>query len=150
MTSALSIVKKVFGGLCLLGVLATAVAQNNLDVDLTQLPDVSHASEPSASAPPRQQDRFELNYVNQPPMIPHSVDGYQANLNVNTCVRCHGIKGYRAARAPRISATHFVDRDGKTLDEIAPNRYFCLSCHATQSNVAPIVTNEFQPSVGFE
>lgn len=30
-----------------------------------------------------------LNYVNQPPMIPHSVANYQVTKNTNQCLNCH-------------------------------------------------------------
>jgi nitrate reductase cytochrome c-type subunit len=33
------------------------------------------------------------NYPEQPPVIPHSIDGYQIDLNSNKCLSCH-------ARAP--------------------------------------------------
>ena len=40
---------------------------------------------------PKQQESMALNYVNQPPMIPHSVDGYQISKNTNRCLQCHGV-----------------------------------------------------------
>ncbi len=46
------------------------------DVDLSQSPEVSGTAEGQIKMP-KQQERMALNYVNQPPMIPHSVDGYQ-------------------------------------------------------------------------
>ncbi|VTR41653.1 Diheme cytochrome c NapB precursor [Serratia fonticola] len=52
---------------------------------------------------------------NQPPMIPHSVDGYQISKNTNRCLQCHGVEHYRTTGAPRISPTHFMDSDGKVL-----------------------------------
>ena len=35
------------------------------------------------------------NYPEQPPVIPHAIDGYQIDLNSNKCLSCH------ARRAPR-------------------------------------------------
>lgn len=44
-------------------------------VDLSQSPEVSGTQE-GAIRMPKEQERMPLNYVNQPPMIPHSVEGY--------------------------------------------------------------------------
>lgn len=117
-------------------------------VDLTQSPEVSGTPEGSIHMP-KQQGRMALNYVNQPPMIPHSVDGYQVSTNTNRCLQCHGVEHYRTTGAPRVSPTHFLDNDGKVLSNVAPRRYFCLQCHVPQTDAAPIVDNTFTPSKGF-
>ncbi|AEF46783.1 Nitrate reductase cytochrome c-type subunit (NapB) [Serratia sp. AS12] len=118
------------------------------DVDLSPSPEVSATAVGPISAP-KQQERMALNYVNQPPMIPHSVDGYQVSKNTNRCLQCHGVEHYRTTGAPRISPTHFMDRDGRVLSDVAPRRYFCLQCHVPQTDAAPIVGNDFQPMPGF-
>ena len=56
-------------------------------VDFSQSPEVSGTQE-GAIRMPKEQDRMPLNYVNQPPMIPHSVEGYQVTTNTNRCL--HG------------------------------------------------------------
>ncbi|MEW7311850.1 nitrate reductase cytochrome c-type subunit [Buttiauxella gaviniae] len=117
-------------------------------VDLTQSPEVSGTPE-GAIHMPKQQGRMALNYVNQPPMIPHSVDGYQVSKNTNRCLQCHGVEHYRTTGAPRVSPTHFMDSEGKVLSNVAPRRYFCLQCHVPQTDAAPIVENTFTPSKGF-
>ncbi|TNV20271.1 nitrate reductase cytochrome c-type subunit [Buttiauxella sp. B2] len=117
-------------------------------VDLTQSPEVSATPEGSIHMP-KQQGRMALNYVNQPPMIPHSVDGYQVSTNTNRCLQCHGVEHYRTTGAPRVSPTHFLDSDGTVLSNVAPRRYFCLQCHVPQTDAAPIVENTFTPSKGF-
>ena len=43
-------------------------------VDFSQSPEVSGTQE-GAIRMPKEQERMPLNYVNQPPMIPHSVEG---------------------------------------------------------------------------
>ncbi|SQC91807.1 Diheme cytochrome c NapB precursor [Cedecea neteri] len=111
-------------------------------------PEVSGTPE-GAVGMPKQQPRMALNYVNQPPMIPHSVDGYQVTTTSNRCLQCHGVESYRTTGAPRVSPTHFMDSDGKVLSNVAPRRYFCLQCHVPQADVAPIVENTFEPSKGF-
>lgn len=118
------------------------------DVDLQQSPEVSATVEGQINMP-KQQERMALNYVNQPPMIPHSIDGYQVTKNTNRCLQCHGVENYRTTGAPRISPTHFMDSDGKVLGEVAPRRYFCLQCHVPQTDAAPIIGNDFKPMPGF-
>ena len=81
-------------------------------VDFSQSPEGSGTQE-GAIRMPKEQERMPLNYVNQPPMIPHSVEGYQVTTNTNRCLQCHGVESYRTTGAPRISPTHFMDSDGK-------------------------------------
>ncbi|SUC28051.1 Diheme cytochrome c NapB precursor [Providencia rustigianii] len=60
-------------------------------VDLTQSPEVSGTPEGGIHIP-KEQEKMALNYVNQPPMIPHSVEGYQITTNTNRCLQCHGVE----------------------------------------------------------
>ena len=46
---------------------------------------------------------------------------------------------------PKISPTHFETRDGMTLGEVSPRRYFCLQCHVPQADAKPLVNNTFKP-----
>lgn len=99
---------------------------------------------------PKQSELPPLNYVNQPPTIPHSVKNYQVTKNVNQCLNCHSVEASRITGATRISPTHFMDRDGNIVGgETSPRRYFCLQCHVSQSDVEPIVPNEFKPMKGY-
>jgi cytochrome c-type protein NapB len=125
-----------------------AVASTADGVDLTQSPEVSGTAGANIAIP-KQQPRMVLEYVNQPPMVPHSVDGYQVSTNFNACLNCHSVQASRSTGAARISPTHFMDASGKTLGHVAPRRYFCLQCHVPQANVAPIVENNFKPVPGF-
>ena len=95
------------------------------------------------------QDEFALNYVNQPPLIPHSVAGMQVTKNVNQCLACHSPENSRVTGAPRISPTHFINRDGVLQANLAARRYFCLQCHIPQTNAKPIVQNDFKPVTGY-
>ncbi|MDU8923385.1 nitrate reductase cytochrome c-type subunit [Pasteurellaceae bacterium LIM206] len=90
-----------------------------------------------------------LNYVNQPPMVPHAVSKYQVTKNTNQCLNCHSVEASRVTGATRISPTHFVDRDGNVTSSVAPRRQFCLQCHVSQSDVEPIIKNEFKPMEGY-
>lgn len=98
---------------------------------------------------PKERDLPALNYVNQPPMVPHAVKNYQVTKNVNQCLTFHSPEAYRVTGATRISPTHFMDRDDNIVGSTSPLRYFCLQCHISQSDVEPIVPNEFKPMAGF-
>jgi len=95
---------------------------------------------------PRDQQVIDRNYVQQPPLIPHTTRGYQVNLNANKCLSCHSFKNAGAMGATKISVTHFQSRDGTTLSDVSPRRYFCLQCHVTQANAKPLVDNTFTPA----
>jgi cytochrome c-type protein NapB len=82
-------------------------------------------------------------YPMQPPTIPHKIDGYQIDLNVNQCMSCHARKRVEESQAPMISVTHYMDRDGNFLAEVSPRRYFCTQCHVTQVSNKPLVNNTF-------
>jgi cytochrome c-type protein NapB len=82
-------------------------------------------------------------YPMQPPTIPHKIDGYQLDLNVNKCLSCHSRRQSEDSQAPMISVTHYQDRDGNFLADVSPRRYFCEQCHVTQDVVEPPLKNEF-------
>ena len=88
---------------------------------------------------------IDRNYVHQPPVIPHQIRGYRVDLNSNKCLSCHGWKYAGEVGATKISPTHFETRDGMTLSDVSPRRYFCLQCHVPQVNASPLVENTFDP-----
>jgi len=83
------------------------------------------------------------NYPEQPPVIPHSIEGYQIDLNGNKCLICHARSRTGESQAPMISITHFMDRDGQFLASISPRRFFCTECHVPQNSANPPVSNDF-------
>ena len=84
------------------------------------------------------------NYPEQPPIIPHSIEGYQLTINANRCLSCHKREFTEGSGAPMISVTHFMDRDGQVLSDVTPRRYFCTACHVPQTDARPLVDNLFQ------
>lgn len=98
---------------------------------------------PLPDSPPLPRD-----YVQQPPLVPHKVDGYEVTLNFNKCMDCHAWSRYRETGATKVSLTHFKDRDGGELSNISPRRYFCLQCHVPQTDAKPLVDNTFRPAAG--
>jgi nitrate reductase (cytochrome), electron transfer subunit len=100
------------------------------------------------SAPPMQRQvtddvRRRRNYPDQPPLIPHSIEGYQVDLRANRCLACHSRRFTEQSGAPMISVTHYQDRDGNFLGGVAPRRYACLACHVVQTTAKPLIENRF-------
>ncbi|MCK4207555.1 nitrate reductase cytochrome c-type subunit [Brucella pituitosa] len=84
------------------------------------------------------------NYPDQPPIIPHSIDGYQLSVNANRCLSCHKREFTQDSGAPMISVTHYMTRDGQMIADVSPRRYFCTACHVPQADVRPLVNNIFK------
>lgn len=104
--------------------------------DTSAAPDVTKQSVPSGG--------FERAYRQQPPLIPHRVDGYQITSENNACMGCHDWPGNTRVNAPKISETHYVDRQGVRLDKVSGTRYFCQQCHVPQIDAKPLVGNIFK------
>jgi cytochrome c-type protein NapB len=88
---------------------------------------------------------IERNYLLQPPLIPHQIEGYTITPKFNKCMSCHSWTKYKEANATKISQTHFESRDGIVMANISARRYFCVQCHVPQTNARPLVENTFQP-----
>jgi len=80
----------------------------------------------------------------QPPTIPHKIDGYQVDRDVNRCLFCHSRARIEETRAIPLSVTHYMDRDGNVRGDVSPRRYFCTQCHVPQDDVKPPVENRFE------
>ena len=127
--------------------LASGIAAQNAGRDGAGLRGVAPLGE--SAAPPRmpqveETDRKRArNYPEQPPTIPHRIDGYQLDMNSNRCLSCHARSRVTESGAPMISITHFMDRDGQFLAAVSPRRYFCNQCHVVQTDVVEPVGNTF-------
>jgi len=91
---------------------------------------------------------IERDYIQQPPLVPHKVDGYNVTMKYNKCMDCHSWNRYKETGATKVSLTHFKTRDGQDLSNISPRRYFCLQCHVPQVDTKPLVANKFKPAEG--
>lgn len=104
----------------------------------------------TASAPPERKswtgksDLIARGFDDQPPLIPHKSQSHKINLKTNKCLSCHGLDAYERKEATKVSDTHFRDRDGNKLDDVAGSRYFCTQCHVEQRDAVPLVVNEFK------
>lgn len=90
--------------------------------------------------------RVARNYRQQPPLIPHEIDQYQVDLNTNRCLSCHDWTTAGERKAPTLSMTHYLDREGNQLDVVAGTRWFCSQCHVPQADAPALVDNLFTPS----
>ncbi len=125
---------------CTTQVLANHVQSLRGDSDLTEdtmAPEVKYYNKDGLP--------LDRDYVQQPPLIPHKIDGYRITKKHNKCLSCHSWKNYKRMNATKISQTHFESRDGLVLANVSARRYFCVQCHVPQTNAKPLVENEFQP-----
>jgi cytochrome c-type protein NapB len=105
---------------------------------------------PNAIKQERDHAPADRDFVQQPPLIPHTTAGYQITKNYNKCMDCHAFSKAKASGATRVSVTHFKTRDGQELDNISPRRYFCTQCHVPQTDAKPLVDNTFQRARGMQ
>jgi cytochrome c-type protein NapB len=132
----------------LLAAILLSVALPALAVELTGLRvPTALTEEPTPPPLPREvnDDRRQARaWPEQPPVIPHTITGYQITLNANKCLSCHGRQFTAQSQAPMISITHFQNRDGQVLASVSPRRYFCTQCHLAQTVTEPMVENDFE------
>ncbi len=94
------------------------------------------------------QHGFARAYRQQPPLVPHKIDGYQVTVSNNQCMDCHDYPNNFKYGATKISETHYQDRAGARLDKVAGTRYFCTGCHVPQTDAKPLVVNTFTDATG--
>lgn len=93
---------------------------------------------------PGEQERIARTFEEQPPLVPHKVDGMKLDFKTNKCLECHDRPFYKEEGAPKIGDSHYKDRNGKPLDKISMARYNCNQCHVPQVNAPPLVANVFK------
>jgi len=87
---------------------------------------------------------LERAYRQQPPLIPHKIDKYQINLKVNQCLHCHDWPYNVQENAPKVSETHYIDRNGVALNKVTNGRWFCTQCHVPQIQARALIPNTFR------
>jgi cytochrome c-type protein NapB len=76
----------------------------------TGIPDDS--LKPVVAPQKTQEGSFARAYRQQPPLIPHTIDEVEISLKENGCLQCHEWPYNVDQDAPKVSETHYVDRDG--------------------------------------
>lgn len=124
----------------------TALAQMSAEI----VPPLTGAGQPMETAPADPTPRWIVDdirkmraYPDQPPIIPHSIEGYQLSVNANRCMSCHKREFTEGSGAPMISVTHYITREGQMLADVSPRRYFCTACHVPQADAQPLIRNTF-------
>ncbi len=87
---------------------------------------------------------IDVNYEDQPPVIPHGIDKTRITLHENSCLGCHSKANQKITNAVRPPRSHFRTRAGDKLREISTGRYFCTQCHVPQAYTEPLVKNYFK------
>ncbi len=123
---------------------AQAVGQDAAVQSLRGDTELSESSDAPEVLKQNVERRFERGFRQQPPLIPHKVEKYQVNLKVNQCLRCHDWPYNVQENAPKISETHYTNRNGAALDKVATSRWFCTQCHVPQMFVRALVPNTFK------
>ena len=125
-------------------ILAAGAASPQSDVaTLRNAPLAEDGSPPPMRAQLNTDLREVRNYPEQPPVIPHAIEGYQVDINSNKCLTCHARARTGESQAPMVSVTHYMDREGQFLASVSPRRYFCTQCHVPQHPDEPMVENLF-------
>ncbi len=136
-----------------LGVATHVDAAEPAPVRVQALRNGTPVQQDTAPSNPRQErDRapHDRDFMQQPPLIPHTVAGYAITKNFNKCMDCHAWSKTRESGATKVSVTHFRTREGTELDNISPRRYFCTQCHVPQTDAKPLVENTFQRARGMQ
>lgn len=128
-----------------LGIMATAQTAATAPVETLRGADVDDYV-PIEGVFHQDEKRFARNYRQQPPLIPHTIEQYQIDLSANQCLGCHDWTNAGDRNAPTLSMTHYMDRNGNQLDQVAGTRWFCNQCHVPQADAPALVDNLFQSS----
>lgn len=80
-------------------------------------------------------------FINQPPLVPHTVEQYALTLDENACLDCHLTKDLRGQPVPQMGESHFVK--GQAKPTVAMDRFQCDTCHVAQVDAKPLVDNKF-------
>ena len=149
--SRLSASRSPFAGALLGGALVFAMGVLSAQSTPEIVPRITGGAQPMQDIPapplarPVTDDARKMrNYPEQPPIIPHAIEGYQLTLKTNRCLDCHRRQYTEGSGAPMISVTHFMDRDSQVLADVTTRRYFCTACHVPQTDARPLVPNTFE------
>ncbi len=111
------------------------------DVSIDQLSNLDKMFRPE-----KDQELIPRNFQKQPPLIPHSVKGYNITQNFNKCMDCHSKERAEETGATLVAKSHYLDREDKKHANISPRRYFCMQCHVPQFDAKPLVENTYKPA----
>ena len=127
-----------------------ASALGKVDLKSGDVVPIEATSRADAFRNARDREPYPRDFMQQPPLIPHGIKGYNITINFNKCMDCHAWQKTKESGATKISVTHFKTRDGVELDSVSPRRYFCTQCHVPQSDAKPLVGNSYERAKGMK
>ena len=94
---------------------------------------------------PGGQALIQRTFAQQPPLIPHKVDGFDdITAEENTCLDCHIHKEVRGQKIPQIKESHLIKPVNADAPQVHNSRWQCNSCHVPQIDAKPLVENVFK------
>ena len=102
---------------------------------------------PRCSRLERDQPPIARDFVQQPPLIPHTIRGYQITKNFNKCMDCHAWSKVKETGATKVSGTHFKDSTGTRARQHLAAPLLLHGCHVPQTDAKPLVANTYKPLV---
>lgn len=117
-----------------------------VDVKTGDLVSVEATSRADPFREPQDRNPYPRTFAQQPPLIPHGIEGFEVTAASNACMDCHNQPRATEPGAAKVSPSHFRDRDGRQLPTVSAGRYFCLQCHVPQIDAPLLVGNTFKPS----
>ena len=134
--------------LCVAALLAQVGGVSAQEKVLSERGDVSidQTSKVDMFRPEKDRETIPRNFQKQPPLIPHSIKGYNITQNFNKCMDCHSKERAEETGATKVAKSHYLDREDKKLQTISPRRYFCMQCHVPQFDAKPLVDNSYKPA----
>ncbi|MES2877455.1 MAG: nitrate reductase cytochrome c-type subunit [Pseudomonadota bacterium] len=102
--------------------------------------------QPYVGSKPGQQALIVRNFKEQPPLIPHKVDGFDdITPTENSCFDCHSHTEFRGQKIPRAGKSHFLPQESASAEPVLDmKRWQCNSCHVPQIDAKPLVENVFK------
>lgn len=94
---------------------------------------------------PGQAALIDRTFTEQPPLVPHSVQGYDISAAENACWECHNSDEFKGKKMPMVGKSHLIQSaDAKAEPRLNMLRWQCDSCHVPQVAAKPLVGNDFK------
>ena len=111
--------------------------------------DTAPLTQAYAGKMPGQQALITRNFKEEPPLIPHSIDGFEEiTATGNACLDCHISDQFNGKKMPRVGPSHLRKPAlAGAAPELDMQRWQCNSCHVAQTDAKPLIGNDFKGSM---
>ncbi|GAB4401344.1 MAG: nitrate reductase cytochrome c-type subunit [Rhodoferax sp.] len=89
---------------------------------------------------PGQGQLIARSFDKQPPLVPHTMEGYDISPTENACWDCHNSTEFKGKKMPMVSNSHLVSSAPPALNM---QRWQCNNCHVAQVDARPLVDNAY-------